>query len=48
MQLLRMAAFSGEYKWNLPTLFRSNRVKIVNKGGAGPGYLDASAGEPEL
>lgn len=48
MQLLRMAAFTGQYEWNLPALFRSNRVKTAIKRYAGPGDMDGSAGESGL
>jgi hypothetical protein len=43
MQLLRIAAFTGEHERNLPALFRSHRVKTAikryaaNAGGMGAG-----------
>ncbi len=43
MQLLRIAAISGEHERNLPALFRSHRVKTAikryaaNAGGMGTG-----------
>jgi hypothetical protein len=49
MQLLRIAAFTGEHEWDLPALFHSHRVKTaIKRYATGSRGVGDNTGKPAL